>query len=45
MNALVSHSFAAKLGATYEDEQLFQPVPIADFRQRSLRLIHAVEEA
>lgn len=45
VDALVSHSFAAKLGATYEDEQLFQPVPIADFRQRSLRLIHAVEEA
>jgi len=44
-DALVSHSFAAKLTATYDDEQVFQPVPSVDFRQRSLRLIRAVEEA
>jgi hypothetical protein len=44
-DALITHSFAARLGATYEDEQLFQPVPGVDFRQRSLRLIRAVEEA
>jgi len=43
--ALVSHSFAAKVGATYDDEQLFQPVPSIDFKQRGLRLIRAVEDA
>jgi hypothetical protein len=43
--ALITHSFAARLGATYAGEQLFQPVSPVDFKQRSLRLIHAVEEA
>jgi hypothetical protein len=43
-DALVTHSFAARLGTTYEDEQLFQPVPSVDFKHRGLRLIRAVEE-
>ncbi len=41
--SLIQQSLASQLSPTYEGEKLFSPVPFADFRERELRLIKAVE--
>lgn len=41
-DSLVQQSLASRLISTYDGEELFEPIPHADFKGRGLRLIDAV---
>jgi hypothetical protein len=41
-NGLVQQNFASRLTTTFDGEELFEPIPYLDFKERGLRLINAV---